>query len=274
MMTLHILNDVTISLYALCICGYFIDFLENNRKVKRMAFWLLSIVWILQLALFFFKGLRTDEFPVVTTTEGLFLLSWLIVTLSLLMNRLLKLDLIVFFSNLIGFMLMTISLFSPASSAETLQLKGSMTSDLLIIHISMALIAYALFTLSFILSMMYSLEYRMLKQKKWSTRLVRMGSLSKIERYAGISVLVGVPLLLTSLLLGVYRAYVALPDFHFFDPKVMLSFVVLIIYSCYIYMRFVKHVYGRALSFYNVIGFLLLIINVFLSKEVTNFHLW
>ena len=189
------------------------------------------------------------------------------------MNRLLKLDLVVFFSNLIGFMLMTISLFSPETSA-VLQLKDSMKSDLLIIHISMALVSYSLFTISFILSVMYSLEYRMLKQKKWGSRLSRMGSLTKIESYAAFCVLVGVPMLLISLLLGMYRAYVTVPGFHIFDPKVTLSFVVLFIYSCYLYMRFAKRIYGKSLFFYNVTGFLLVIINVFLSKEVTNFHLW
>lgn len=273
MMILHILYDVTISLYALSICGYFIDFLDNNRRVKWAAFWLLSIVWVLQLVIFIYKGAITDEFPVVTTTGGLFLLSWLIVTLSLVMNRLLKLDFIVFFSNLAGVMIMTVSLFKP-SDQVALHLSDNMTSDLLIIHISMALIAYALFTLSFILSMMYSLEYRLLKQKKWGNRLVRLGSLSKIESYAARAVLVGVPLLLISLLLGMYRAYVAVPDFQWFDPKVTLSFIVLFIYSLYIYMRFAKHIYGKTLAYYNAIGFLMVIINVFISNEVTNFHLW
>lgn len=273
MMILHILYDVTISLYALCICGYFIDFLDNNRKVKQAAFWLLSIVWFLQLCIFIYKGLTLHEFPVVTTTGGLLLLSWLIVTMSLILNRFLKLDFLVFFSNFIGFMIMTVSLFKP-SDEVALHLGDSMTSDLLIIHISMALISYALFTVSFILSMMYNVEYHLLKQKKWGNRLIRLGSLSKIESYAVKAVLIGVPMLLISLILGTYRAYAAIPDFQFFDPKVMLSFVVLFIYSLYLYLRFARHIYGKKLAYYNGIGFLMIIINFFVSNEVTHFHLW
>ncbi|TCP32221.1 HemX protein [Scopulibacillus darangshiensis] len=272
-MTINWLYDVTIVLYALSVCGYFIDFLENNRRVNRIAFWLLSIVWLLQTVIFFAKAYHVGEFPILTTKDGLFFLSWLIVTLSLLINRLLRVDFFVFFANLIGFTIMAINLFKSKDRISGV-LAQHLMSDLLVIHITIAFISYAAFTISFILSLMYLVEYNMLKKKKWGKRLVRFGSLSKIDQLSFFCNLVGVPLLLTSLVLGIMRAYSIYPDFNWFDPKVIVSFIVFGIYCLYLYLRLGKNVYGKPLTFWNTLGFLLVLINVFLSEALTNFHLW
>lgn len=272
-MTINWLYDVTISLYALSVCGYFIDFLENNRKVNRMAFWLLSIVWLLQSSIFLLKAYSVGEFPILTTTDGLFFLSWILVTFSLLINRLLRVDFFVLFTNLIGFIIMSINLFKPKEHISDV-LAQHLMSDLLVIHITIAFVAYAAFTISFILSMMYLIEYNMLKKKKWGKRLARFGSLSKIEQLSSWCNLVGVPLLLISLVLGVIRAYSVIAGFNWFDPKVILSFIIFGVYSLYLYQRLGENVHGKPLIYWNTVGFLLLLINVFLSEKMTNFHLW
>ncbi|MFC7393731.1 cytochrome C assembly family protein [Scopulibacillus cellulosilyticus] len=272
-MTLNLLYDLTICLYVLSVCGYFIDFLENNRKANRIAFWLLSIIWFLQCGIFIVKAHYTGEFPILTITDGLFFLSWILVTLSLLINRILRVDFFVFFTNLAGFILMAISLFKPKDPVRD-ELSKHLMSDLLVIHITIAFLAYAVFTISFILSMMYLIEYRMLKQKKWGKRLVRFGSLSQIEKWSFFCNLVGVPLLLISLVLGIIRAYTALSDFSWYDPKVISSFLVIAAYCLYLYQRLGKNVHGKPLIYWNAAGFLLVLINVFLSETLTNFHFW
>lgn len=47
-MTMTRLYELSILLYVLSILLYFIDFLQRNRKANQVAFWLLSIVWMLQ----------------------------------------------------------------------------------------------------------------------------------------------------------------------------------------------------------------------------------
>ncbi|MDF2682924.1 MAG: cytochrome assembly protein, partial [Brevibacillus sp.] len=44
--------DLTIFLYAASVLFYFNDFLQSNRKVNRLAFGLLAVVWALQTAFF------------------------------------------------------------------------------------------------------------------------------------------------------------------------------------------------------------------------------
>ena len=42
------LYELMIILYALSIVLYFIDYIYKNVKCRRVAFWIVSIVWVLQ----------------------------------------------------------------------------------------------------------------------------------------------------------------------------------------------------------------------------------
>ena len=267
------LSDGTVLLYAACLCGFFVDYLENNRKAHRIAFWLLVMVWFFQAALFYVKMRETGEFPILTPLDGLFFLSWLIVSLTVLLSRFFYMDFFVFFANLAGFAAMAISLFGPDDRVPAV-LSQHLMNDLLIIHIIIAFVAYAAFTASFIAAIMYAMEYSMLKKKKWGSRLVRFGSLAKLEQAAFLFNLAGFPLLMVSLILGVVRAVAVIKGFSWLDAKVVTSFIVLIAYAWYLYQRIGRGVHGIPLVFWNAVSFLLVLINVFLSETLTAFHLW
>lgn len=90
------LHELTVILYAFSVLLYFIDFLHNNRKANKVAFWLLAFVWVLQTLFLFLYMLETGRFPVLTIFEGLYFYAWVLITLSLGINRLLRVDFIVF----------------------------------------------------------------------------------------------------------------------------------------------------------------------------------
>ncbi|MCF6138122.1 cytochrome C assembly family protein [Pseudalkalibacillus berkeleyi] len=266
--------DLTIILYALSVLGYFVDFLQNNRKANRIAFWLLSIVWVLQFAVLVFRVFETNRFPVLTPTEGLFFYSWMIVTLSLLINWFFRVDFFVFFTNIIGFILMAVSWFAPNSYVSP-QFSDQLINELAIIHITMAFIAYGAFTLSSILSIMYVTQYNMLKEKKVGKKLWRFDSLGKLDNLSYLLNVVGVPIMFLSLVLGLIYGYkMNLAPAIFYDAKVISSFIVLIVYGYYLYLRVVRGTYGRQLSYWNVAGLLVILINYFLAATLTEFHLW
>ncbi|MFV5784398.1 hypothetical protein ACHLJU_10795, partial [Pediococcus acidilactici] len=85
-------------------------------------------------------------FPVLTLSEGLYFYAWALLTLSLALNRLLRVDFTVFFTNVIGFFIMTVHAFAPGKVSQG---AGRRVSELLLMHITMTLIAYVLFSLSF-----------------------------------------------------------------------------------------------------------------------------
>lgn len=266
------LYELTVILYALSVLGYFIDFLQNNRKVNTIAFWLLSIVWILQSIYFVEELLKIGEFPILTLSRGLFFYAWVIVTLSLVINRFFRIDVFVFFANVLGFAIMSIFLFAPRGQSDILS--RHLMSGLLIIHVTIAFLAYGAFTLSFIFSAMYFMEHHMLKEKKWNRRILRFGSLSQLETASFVCNMFGVPLLLISLILGMVWASIKLHMFYWLDAKVILSFLVIMVYGSFLYQKVAKGMHGLTLVFWNTAAFLFVLINYFLSESLTRFHFW
>lgn len=194
--------ELILFLYGLSLIGYFIDFVQTNRRANRIAFWLLSMVWGLQTFFLLAQILIKDNFPIMTVYDGLYFYTWILVTFSLIINRLFRMDFLVFFTNVVGFLIMIIHLSTRAQSVLGNNGVG-LVNELLVIHISLAIISYGFFTLSFIFSMMYLLQYRLLKRKKWNAKLFRLGDLTKLDQFSYVAVILGVPLLLIAIILGV-----------------------------------------------------------------------
>ncbi|MGG1677605.1 inner membrane protein YpjD [Neobacillus sp. NRS-1170] len=267
------LHEFTVVLYAFSVLLYFFDFIHHNRKANRTAFWLLAFVWILQTVFLFFYMNKTGRFPVLTIFEGLYFYSWVLVTLSLGINRLLRVDFIVFFTNILGFIVMAIHTFAPMQYHSHVMAK-QLVSELLLIHITMAILSYGAFSLSFVFSVLYLLQYDLLKRKKWGTRLVRIADLEKLERLSYILAVIGVPMLLLALILGLQWAFLKVPGMPWYDMKIIGSFLLLTAYSVFLYLRIAKNLSGKKLALWNTASFLIVLINFFLFGRLSSFHLW
>lgn len=260
-------------MYACSVLFYFIDFLQNNRKANRLAFWLLSIVWVLQALHFFSKAIGQQTIPLFSRFDTLFFYAWLLISLSLLINWFFRMHFILFFTNILGFAVMAFSLFLSGKEIP-LAMSEQLSSEWLVIHISMAFLSYASFTLSFIFSCVYLFQHHLLKRKKWSKQLRRWPSLAQLEQTSFRLNLIGVPLLILSLILGIVWAYYTLNAPFWYDSKVVFSLFVLLMYGTYLYQREVKGWSGRKIVELNMICFFVLLVNYFISSFFSNFHLW
>ncbi|WP_153123020.1 cytochrome C assembly family protein [Peribacillus tepidiphilus] len=267
------LHEITVVLYALSVLLYFIDFLHNNRKANRFAFWLLAIVWVLQTIFLFLYMIKTGRFPVLTIFEGLYFYAWVLITLSLGINKLLRVDFTVFFTNVLGFIVMVVHTFAPVQ-VESQVLAQKLVSELLLIHITAAILSYGAFSLSFVFSLLYLLQYDLLKRKKWGKRLLRIGDLQKLEHMSYVLAVIGVPMLIVGIILGIQWAYIKVPDLIWFDPKILGSLTILLSYSIYLYLRVRKQIYGKTLAYWNIASFFIVLINFFLFGSLSTFHFW
>ncbi|MFB1080505.1 cytochrome c biogenesis protein [Jeotgalibacillus sp. JSM ZJ347] len=267
------LHEVMIILYAISVLLYFMDYLQKDQKANRVAFWLLSIVWVLQTIFLFLYMFRTGRFPVLTLFEGIYFYAWVLLTISLVLNRLMQIDFTVFFVNVIGFTFMAIHTFAPVQ-ASTEAAAERLMSELLLVHITMAIVSYAAFSVSVVFSILYLLQYRLLKQKKWGQKIQRITDLAKLEKGSVILNSIGFPMLLLSLILGVQWAVVSLPTVLWYDIKISGSFLLLAIYGVFLYRRFGKGQSGKSLALFNAAAFGCLLINFLLGSRLSSFHFW
>ncbi|HLS10158.1 cytochrome C assembly family protein [Lentibacillus sp.] len=266
------LYEIILIIYGLSLVGYFIEFIQNNRKASRIAFWLLSMVWLLQTVFLLHQVFIEKSFPVLTLYDGLSFYAWVLITFSLILSKILRVQFMLFFINLLGFFILLLSISSTAT--ERMQVRGiELVHEMLIAHVTLAFISYGFFTISFILSLMYLTQYRFLKRKKGFHWVWRIGDLDQLDKLSFKAVTVGVPILSIAIVLGIGWAYAANAEFYWFDLKTVGSLLVLVVYVLYLILRLGKGYQGRPISVYNSAAFLILLVNFFLFSNLSNFHL-
>jgi len=264
--------DLMIFVYAASVILYFYDFLQSNKKVNRIAFGLLIIVWIFQTLFFHLRMKELEYLPIMTMFETLFFYSWILVTLSLFINYFYKIDLLVFLANAVGFSIVVLNMFIGMDVKTGVN--EALHGDLLNIHISFAIGSYVVFFLSFLFSVLYLLQVRMLKNKKiFSNLFKKIPPLDKLDRFSYLLALIAFPILCLSLVLGSIWAYInGIPIWT--DVKFVVSFLILIVYGIYLHRRVALGWQGRKLAILNIIGFAFIIANYLLSKWISSFHNW
>jgi HemX protein len=125
-----------------------------------------------------------------------------------------------------------------------------------------------------VFSGMYLFLHRQLKEKKWSKLMQRLPSLDKTDHYSYVSVIIGAPLLLLGMSLGI--VWIALQGNMtlFFDPKVINSWFVLLGYIFYLFQRILLKTPGNKLAMWNLAAFLIMALNVVFANFYSGFHQW
>jgi HemX protein len=265
--------DAILYIYALSLLFYFSDFVGANRSAKRMGTGLLIFVWVLQTTYLIFNVVDQRMTFVFTMFEALLLFSWLMVTLSLILNHFFRIEPLVFFANVVGFAVLALHFFSHQIGMHAVQ-QVQVLNELLFIHATLAICSYVAFSFAAILSGMYLFLHRQLKEKNWSPAMKRMPSLEKIEKYTFLFVILGFPLLLLSLILGVIWIALRGESSLLLDPKVVHSVFVLLIYLAYLIQRRFSQTSGSRLAWWNMGAIAFVIVNFLVFNLLSGFHRW
>lgn len=272
MITLSWMYDAIIYIYALSLLFYFSDFMGSNRSAKRMGTGLLLFVWVLQSIFLTVKLFEHSTIPILSQLEFMFVLSWLLVTISLVMNHFFRIEYIVFLVNVIGFIVLLLNLFGSPIGEQRLE-NWQIVQELLVLHVAFAICSFAAFTIASIFSGMYIFLFRKLKGKQWSDPVRRLPSLEKTDYYANMSVIIGTPLLILSLAVAIASVYVEGRFELFFDLKVLLTLAALISYLYYFVKRLsLRHTAYRTAGWI-LISYGLLVLN-FAFNSLSTFHHW
>lgn len=272
MLTNNWLTDAIMYIYALSLLFFVSDAAYGNRNGKRIGTGLLVFVWVLQTGFLVDLLVRRFAVPEVTLHDYVFFVSWLLVSASFAVNRIVRAELLVLLVNVVGFAVLGLNLMER-SGREIALAPSEVARRLLVLHVSLITVAFALLTVSAVCGAMYLfLNYR-LKKKKWGSVMNRMPSLEAIDKYAFRSGLFGVPLLLLALSTGTAALLV---DGHYgklLDEKVLLSFVAGAVYIFYLLRRWIGRDDAGRCAFWNLIGYVLLVLDFF-ANSLSSFHRW
>jgi cytochrome c-type biogenesis protein CcsB len=121
-------------------------------------------------------------------------------------------------------------------------------TPILVVHVSMAIFAYALFTVAFGCGLVYLLQGP-------ANRYSWLPSADAADELGYKAVILGFPLLALNLILGAYWANYAWGHYWSWDPKETSALVTWFIYAIYLHVRGLRGLRGKWSGWLLVIGF-------------------
>lgn len=265
------LNELLLIIYLFSIACYFYDFVKKYHLASKIGFVTLGIVWVLQTISLSIYINVTNQLPLVNIFNILFALAWLIISISLVISVIKQINISIFLFNMVGFVLIAMSTFQPMYYNSTNK-HLNIINELLIVHIILATISYALFTFAFVNAILYIIQYNNLKQKRFTQKYFRLGSVATLEQTVFISSLVGFVFIILSIILGAQWGFNTLGVKILLDPKVVLSSIITVLYGLYLYFR-VRHKFNKnKLIYFNIILFSISMLNLILTSHFSVIH--
>ena len=170
-----------------------------------------------------------------------------------------------------GLFIIVISLlFQTISSIfifDLLEVKEVLRSNLLGVHVLHALLGYAGITISAVYGCLYLMLYQELKLNKFGLIFERLPNLEILEKLSFYSAIIGFVLLSIAMAIGVIWLPRAFPKFSYFDPKLVATFLVWLMYGIGITTKITGKLQGKKVVIFSIVGFCLAIF----STIVTNF---
>ncbi len=141
------------------------------------------------------------------------------------------------------------------------------------IHVSIILLAYSAFTISFIASIMYVMLSREIHNKQLGFFFSRLPSLELLDRLSNMAVTIGTSFISGGMLIGIYMAYKVWDQPWVLDPKMISVFITWLIYLFYIYFRNYRGWQGKRASIISICGFVWVILSfIFITIFFSSLH--
>ena len=219
-------------------------------RTSRAATWGVRLGWLAQTALLVAQAARSDGFPWSTWAGSLNLFVWFVVGAYLIWGcrprfRLLGLSVMP-----LAVALFVVARVGGGTGAGSHSDYGNL---FLILHVGLALAAFAGFTLAAGLAGLYLWVERRLKRRSADILRLRVPPLASLERLTWRTILVSLPLLTLALVIGIVRQQRQGGGFDALEAATLLTWLV---YGAFLALRPT----GRRAAYFALGGFVLVIV--------------
>jgi|SRR5687768_9327613 len=222
----------------------------------RLAVGFVALAWLCMTIAIGQRWVESGHYPVVTLYEIATMLVWGTTTIYLvLIEGILKARSLGAFVILLIFCLQSYALwFISADLKRTVQLVPALRSYWLIIHVSIAIMAYSAFAVAAGAALTFVAKHYM------RSRLASaLPSEAAIEEFMFRAVAVGFPLQTLLLITGAIWAQEAWTKAWSWDPKETWALITWLTYAAYLHVRVQRGVRGITMAWLSLIGFVVVL---------------
>ncbi|MFH1021612.1 MAG: c-type cytochrome biogenesis protein CcsB [Pseudomonadota bacterium] len=265
----ELLFGATLLIYILSTATYAVYFFSQRKDVRATARAILVGGGILHTFYFVACYLDGGHTPLLNQHEAVSFFSWSLTWGYLSFHWRYNVR---NFGSFVSPLITGLMVVAAFASRQDMPLTAAlMKSPWLPIHASIAIMANAFFALAFCGGLMYLLQERELKEKRFGMFYSRLPSLDSLDNLNHHCLAVGFPLLTLGIITGAIWAKQAFGTFWQWHPKQTWTLITWFIYAGLLHQRFTVGWRGRRAAIMAIVGFLAV---AFTLWGVTYFYGW
>jgi cytochrome c-type biogenesis protein CcsB len=262
-----LLFKATLLIYFTSTILYLISVISRKDMIGVYAKRVLIGGFALHCLTIFARWLATEITPVASLHESLSFFALSLVGIYLLFDLRYRTTILGAFVCPIALVLMIGSTVAPKQPVAT---NPALDSWWFPVHVTLAFLGHAVFAIAGIAGIMYLLQERMLKSKKFSGLFYRLPSLDVLDSINYKCLTFGFPLMTMGIISGAIWANSAWGGYWRWDPKETWALITWFLYAALLHGRLTVGWRGRRAAIFAIIGFLCLLftffgVNMFLS---------
>ncbi|WP_020677227.1 c-type cytochrome biogenesis protein CcsB [Geopsychrobacter electrodiphilus] len=256
-MSSHIILFKTVILcYLIATVLYLLHVVGRKEKPGQFARWFLLAGALIQMVGFIVEFVRIGHTPVTDLHESLAFFAWCLVAIFLFFDLRYRLSVMGAFSSVLAVITMLGSGISPKVVEP---LNPALNSWWFPVHVTFAFLGNAAFALAFGAGIMYLLQDRMLKSKRFSTLYYRLPSLDTLDNINYRALSYGFPLMTLGIISGAAWAESVWGTYWSWDPKQTWALMTWFVYAALLHGRLSIGWRGRRAAIFAIIGFACLV---------------
>lgn len=243
----------TFFLYLMTVALYSVHFIRQNRKLRKAARLMLLTAGIVHTAVLVSRFFAFGHTPLTTHHDTVSFFAWSITWAFLSFRWRYKVK---NFGAFVTWVIMILLIIAALSSRDiNAMLQPALQSNWLPVHASIAILANGFLAMGFCSGIMYLLQERELKAKRFGFFYSRLPSLESLDYLNQHCLTIGFPLLTLGIVTGALWAKQAWGAYWHWDPKETWSLITWFIYAALLHQRFTVGWRGRRTAIMAVIGF-------------------
>jgi len=251
-----LLYKVALFMYALATLISLVAVVRNRGTEGRQARLLLLFAFGVHTVTLVVRYFEAGYTPVTNLHESLSFFAWALAGVFILLDLHIRMQVM---AAATATLVTVFMLFGSLMPMQTQDLNPVLDSFWLPIHVGLSFLGSAVFTVAFVAAILYLIQERMLKSKKFSALHYRLPSLETLDRVNYRCLKFGFPLMTMGIISGAAWAESAWGTYWSWDPKESWALITWFLYAALLHGRLTVGWRGRRAAIFAIIGFFFLL---------------
>lgn len=265
---------VVLAGYAICVAQSIFALTARRKAPAWLVFAPLSIAFGAHTLWLVARGLSAGRWPLAGSQDMFAFLSWALVLAYLIAYRWYRANALKAFVFPIVFAVATIAAFCPASPGQPEGLNSPLQQILFPVHAGLILLAYASFFIAFGAGLMYIIQERQLRLKRFSTVFYRLPSLGTCDSISFKSMSIGFVLLTLGIAAGIGWSLARDGVFLHGGPDELFAVLTWVVYLVIINSRIRSGWGGRTAAVASILSFTIVVCSLVGVRYLGNLHVF